>query len=150
VNDGHFIVGYVAPSMSDEVEPGLSERYRKASPWPVFVALGFVIAEVGVVLGFFPIAVGGLLLFGGTVAGILNEAGYVARPDRSLVALGGVVLAFGLLTVGLNVDPAALTPAGLLDPSKPFVYRGTAIASAGTILCAIGLTLRGFGRTARK
>jgi hypothetical protein len=132
--------------MSDEVEPGVSDQYRKASPWPVFVALGFVIAEVGVVLGLFPIAVGGLLLFGGTVAGILSEAGYVGRPARSLGAFGVVLLAFGALTVGLNVDAAALTVAGLLDPAKPFVYRGTAIASAGTILGAAGLTLRTLGR----
>jgi hypothetical protein len=134
--------------MSDEVEPGLSERYRKASPWPVFVALGFVISEIGVVLGFFPITVGGLLLFGGTVAGILGEAGYVTRPSRSLVGFGVVVLAFGLLTVGLNVDPATATLAGLLDPANPFVYRGSAIASAGAILLAIGVVLRGFDGTA--
>jgi hypothetical protein len=132
--------------MSDEVEPGLSNRYRKASPWPVFVALGFVVSEVGVVLGLFPVAVGGLLLFGGTAAGILSEAGYVARPDRSLVAFGVVLISFGLLTVGLNVDPAALSVTGLLDPSKPFVYRGMAIASSGVILCVLGLTLRAFGR----
>lgn len=131
--------------MSDGVQPGLSDQYRKASPWPVFVALGVVVSEVGVVLGLFPVAVGGLLLFGGTVAGILSEAGYVARPWRSLGAFGLVLLAFGLLTVGLNLDPAALGVGAVLDPTKPFVYRGTAIASAGAILVAVGLSLRIFG-----
>jgi hypothetical protein len=112
----------------------------------VFVALGFVVSEVGVVLGLFPVAVAGLLLFGGTVAGILTESGYVTRPDRSLAAFGVVLVGFGLLTVGLNVDPAAISVAGLLDPAKPFVYRGVAIASSGAILGVLGLTLRAFGR----
>lgn len=128
--------------MSDEVEPGLSEQYRKASPWPVFVALGFVISEIGVVLGLFPVTVGGLLLFGATVAGILSESGYVVRPWRSLVVLAVALLALGLLAIGLNVDPGSLSVAALLDPSRPFVYRGTAIAAAGLILAAVGGTLR--------
>jgi hypothetical protein len=128
--------------MSDEVQPGLSDQYRKASPWPLFVALGFVISEVGVVLGVFPIAVGGLLLFGGTVAGILREAGYVERPWRSLGVFGAILVGFGLLTVGLNLGATQLSPAALLDPAKPFVYRGSAIAAAGLILGAVGTTLR--------
>jgi hypothetical protein len=126
--------------MSDEIEPGLSERYRKASPWPMFVALGFVLSEIGVVLGFFPVTVGGLLLFGGTVAGILSEAGYVEQPWRSLFALGALLLAFGLLTIGLNLD-GGLAVGTLLDPANPFVYRGFAIAVAAVIIVGVGLTL---------
>jgi hypothetical protein len=128
--------------MSDEVEPGLSDQYRKASPWPLFVALGFVVSEVGIVLGLFPVAVGGLLLFGGTVAGILSEAGYVARPWRSLGVFGLLLVAFGSLTLGLSVDPAALGVETFLDPTKPFVYRGSAITAAGLILGALSVTLR--------
>ncbi|MFT4923770.1 MAG: hypothetical protein ACI8XM_003001 [Haloarculaceae archaeon] len=131
--------------MSDEVQPGLSDQYRKASPWPLFVALGFVISEVGIILGFFPVAVGGLLLFGGTVAGILTEAGYITRPGWSLGVFGVVLGAFGLATVGLNIDPAALRIGVLLDvlldPANPFVYRGSAIAVAGLILIAMGLAV---------
>jgi hypothetical protein len=99
-----------------EENPGLSNQYRMASPWPVFVALGVVVAELGLVFGAFPVAVGGLLLFGGSVAGILAEAGYVATPWRSLAVLGvllgvaGAALAFselGLVTRGYAVIVAA-------------------------------------------
>jgi hypothetical protein len=125
-----------------EVQPGLSDQYRKASPWPMLVALGFVISEVGVVLGYFPVTVGGLLLFGGTVSGILSESGYVEQTWRSLVVFGVVLLAFGALTVGLNVDIGALTVETLLDSARPFVYRGSAIAAAGVMLVAVGVTLK--------
>jgi len=43
--------------------PGLSEQYRKTSPWPLFIALGVPISEIGLVFDIFPVAVGGLLLF---------------------------------------------------------------------------------------
>lgn len=127
--------------MSDEVEPGIGDRYRKASPWPVFVALGFVISELGVVLGFFPVTVGGLLLFGGTVAGILSESGYVRHPWRSLTGFGILAIAFGALTIGLNADLASLSLEMLLDTGNPFVYRGSAIFMAGLILVAAGVTV---------
>jgi len=125
-----------------EVSPGLSEQYRKASPWPMLVAFGFVISEVGVVLGLFPVTVGGLVLFGGTVAGILSESGYVEQTWLSLVVFGSLVVALGVAAVGLNVDPTALSLDVLLDASRPFVYRGSAIAVAGLLLAAIGATLR--------
>ena len=62
---------------------------RKASAWPVFVAVGLAVAEIGVFLdGLYPLAVAGLLLFVGSVAGIVSEAGYVDRPWRLLGGLG--------------------------------------------------------------
>jgi uncharacterized membrane protein len=125
-----------------EVEPGLSEQYRKASPWPMLVAFGFVISEVGVVLGYFPVTVGGLLLFGGTVAGILSESGYVEQTWRSLVALGAILVAFGALTIGLNIELATISAGALLDSARPFVYRGSAIVAAGVMLVAVGVTLK--------
>lgn len=125
-----------------EVQPGLSDQYRKASPWPMLIALGFVISELGIVLGLFPVAVGGLLLFGGTVSGILSESGYVEQTWRSLTIFGGVVLAFGALTVGLNANIGALSLDVLLDTGRPFVYRGSAIAVAGVMLTAVGVTLK--------
>jgi hypothetical protein len=125
-----------------EIQPGLSEQYRKASPWPMLVAFGFVIAEIGVVLGLFPVTVGGLVLFGGTVAGILSESGYVEQTWLSLAVFGGVVTALGLAAIGLNVDPNSLSVDVLLDTSRPFVYRGSAITAAGLILVAVGATVR--------
>ena len=131
--------------MSDEVEPGLSDQYRKASPWPMFVALGFVLSEVGVVLGLFPVTVGGLLLFGGTVAGILREAGYISRPSAALAVLGAVLTAIGAGVVLLQVGVDGISTSVLLDRTRPFVYRGAAVAIAGVILLALGGAVRGRG-----
>lgn len=127
--------------MSDEVEPGLSDRYRKASPWPLFVALGIVLSEVGVILGFFPVTVGGLLLFGATVAGILRESGYVGRPALAMAVIGLALAGVGLLAVLLQVDPAAVSLEVLLDRTRPFVYRGTAVTVAGLALLAVAVAL---------
>ena len=131
--------------MSDEAqseaEAGLSDQYRKASPWPLFVALGIVLSEVGVILGLFPVTVGGLLLFGGTVAGILRESGYVGRPSAAMAALGFGLATVGVLAILLQVDPGTLSVDVLLDRSRPFVYRGSAIAVAGVILVAVAVGL---------
>ncbi|MFB6189124.1 MAG: cox cluster protein, partial [Halapricum sp.] len=73
-----------------------------ASPWPVFVALGFALAEVGIFLGIFPVAVGGVLLFGGTIAGILTEAGYVTNLWKTTMLVGGGLLVLGVALVILQ------------------------------------------------
>ncbi|WP_396610268.1 cox cluster protein [Haloferax sp. S1W] len=75
--------------------PGLSDQYRTASPWPVFVALGIPLSELGLLFGIFPLAVGGLLLFCGSIAGMLKESGYVESTMRSLVVLSVILFAFG-------------------------------------------------------
>ncbi|MFC7135063.1 MULTISPECIES: DUF7541 family protein [Salinibaculum] len=124
-----------------EVSPGLSEQYRKASPWPMLVAFGFVISEIGVVLGIFPITVGGLLLFGGTVAGILKESAYVSRTWLSLGVIAAILAVLGGLAVGLNIEPSALSVEALLDPARPFVYRGTSILAASVVMLGVAATL---------
>lgn len=127
--------------MSDDLEPGLSDQYRKASPWPLFVALGFVLSEVGVVLGLFPVTVGGLVLFGGTVAGILAESGYVGTIWKSLVAFGIVISVVGAAIVLVQLGPDGLAAAALLDSARPVVYRAAAIATAGLVLTGAGFAL---------
>ena len=96
--------------------PGLSDQYRMASPWPLFVALGLPIAEIGILFDLFPIAVGGLLLFCGSIAGMVQESGYAATPWRPLgvlavclFAVGGafVFADLGLLTRGYAIIVAA-------------------------------------------
>ncbi|MFC7114983.1 hypothetical protein ACFQH2_08475 [Natronoarchaeum sp. GCM10025703] len=67
-------------------EPGLSDQYRKSSPWPMLIALGIVFSEVGIVLALFPVAVGGLVLLLGSIGGILRETEYVSA--RGLYSLG--------------------------------------------------------------
>lgn len=119
-----------------EEQPGLSDQYRTASPWPVFVALGLALSEVGVFIGLFPVAVFGLILFGGAIAGILTESGYVSRPWPTLLGVGGVL---ALLAAGIAVYqlPAAeLVVSNIGD--GPLFTRLVAVAAAGLILVAMG------------
>lgn len=136
--------------------PGLSDEYRMASPWPVFVAFGLAISEVGVVLGLIPVAVGGLLLFVGSVAGIVREAGYVARPWGVLGGLGVVLVLLGAVVVVSQVQPLGVQ--GFVDTvvgafgERPdgIVIRGVSIATAGLIaaLAAGGAAVMEKGQSA--
>jgi hypothetical protein len=103
-------------------EPGLSDTYSRASPWPLLVALGFVTSELGVVFGFRPVTVGGLLLFIGSVAGILTETQHVTRPLRTIAVLGGLAAAAGLLLVRYEV-----------------AFRGISLLLAGGVGIAVGV-----------
>lgn len=102
--------------------PGLSDQYRMASPWPLFVALGLPIAEIGLLFGSIPLSVGGTILFGGSIAGMLGESGYVETAWRGLgvtallaVAIGGaLVYADPLTPVGVALRGYATIGAGLL------------------------------------
>ncbi|MFB6179372.1 MAG: hypothetical protein ABEI77_06580 [Halorientalis sp.] len=122
-------------------EPGLSDQYRMASPWPLFVALGLTLSEVGIFIGIFAIAVGGLLLLGGSVAGILKESGYAADIWGSLLGFGGFLLVAGAV---LFVSQAGLDVARLFDViATPGGYgqvlpRALAIAFAGAIMVTTG------------
>lgn len=111
--------------------------YDKSSAWPVFVALGLALGEVGVFMDLYPLAVGGLLLFAGSVAGIVHEAGYTRRPWRLLGALG---VGFVLLGAGVVASQLpAQTPEtwmGALAADERNVVRGFAIAAAGVIAVA--------------
>lgn len=98
------------------------------SPWPIFVALGVTLSEVGVLFGIRSVTVGGLLLFVGTVAGILRESGYIVRPERA-VGVQGVAL------VGIGLALTAVNQAGS-------TVRGQSITLAGAIsLLAVPLWL---------
>ncbi|RLM59390.1 cox cluster protein [Halobellus sp. Atlit-31R] len=107
-----------------DAEPGLSEQYRMASPWPLFIALGIPIAEIGILFSLFPLAVGGLLLFGGSVAGMATETRYAQTPWRAMVVVALPLAALGLGFVYTSID--------LPD-------RGFAIVAAAAILVAGGL-----------
>jgi hypothetical protein len=116
--------------MDIDEDPGLSDQYRMASPWPLFVALGLPIAEVGILFDLFPVAVGGLLLFCGSISGLVDESGYSSSPWRPLVALAACCLAFGAALVYFD---AAVPPAIALDT------RGFAVIAAGALLLAGGV-----------
>lgn len=122
---------------------GVTDEYRRTSPWPIFVAAGLAVSEVGVVLGVIPLAVGGLLLFVGSIAGIVREAGYVAAPWRLLGGLGLVLVALGAILVlwqapGYTVAAVVDTVAGALDDTPDgIVVRGASITAAGGIAVLI-------------
>lgn len=80
-------------------DTGLSDAYPRASPWPPLVALGFVTSELGVVFGLRPVTVTGLLLFMGSIAGILTESQHVNRPLRVVAVLSGLAILAGLVLV---------------------------------------------------
>jgi hypothetical protein len=105
-------------------QPGLSEQYRMASPWPIFIALGIPIAELGILFDLFPLAVGGLILFGGSVSGILQEAGYVDSPWRAIGTFAVVLLVVGALFVVSDLN---------------LVTRGYAVVTAGALLLLGGV-----------
>jgi len=119
-----------------EEQPGLSDQYRTASPWPVFVALGLALSEVGVFIGLFPVAVFGLILFGGSIAGILTESGYVGRPWPTLLGVGGVLALLAALIAIVQLPAAELVVANIGE--GPLFTRLVAVALAGLILVAMG------------
>ena len=117
--------------MSDESDT--NSTYTGASPWPLFVALGLALSEVGVVLGLRPVSVAGLLLFVGSVAGILTEAGYVSRPARAAGVQGVALVGIGITLV--------------LQNQTGTTVRGQSIAIAGVLSLLGALLWVGFIRT---
>ncbi|WP_226010267.1 DUF7541 family protein [Halomicrobium salinisoli] len=118
-------------------EPGLSDQYSRASPWPLFVALGLTLSEVGVFIDIFPVAVFGLLLFGGSVAGILTESGYAERPSPALVALGALLGVAGVAVVLWQVPLAEVTLASFGE--NGILSRALAVIAAGVIMAVAGI-----------
>ncbi|WP_049984668.1 MULTISPECIES: hypothetical protein [Halobacteriales] len=113
--------------MSDESDT--NSTYTGASPWPLFVALGLALSEVGVVLGLRPVSVAGLLLFVGSVAGILTEAGYVSRPARAAGVQGVALVGIGITLVlqnqtGTTVRGQSIAIAGLLSLLSALLWVG--------------------------
>jgi hypothetical protein len=122
-----------------ESEPRVSDHQTKTSPWPVVVVLGIVLSEVGILFNLYPVSVTGLLLFTGSVAGIVDEAGYVATPWRLLAGLGASFVVVGLLFVSSQVDGgvSAYVAAAALD--NGIVQRGYTIAATGAVAALGGL-----------
>lgn len=113
---------------------------RRASPWPLFVALGFALSELGVFVGLYPVAVGGILLLGASVAGILRESRYAQDLWRPLVGLGLAFAVLGGAVVATQVDPGTIGVLALVEEPNGVVGRGLSIGGAGGILLAVGLT----------
>lgn len=120
-------------------QPGLSDQYRMSSPWPVFVALGLVLSELGVLLGIIPLSIGGLLLFTGSIAGIVTEAGYTEQWWGVLSGLGVVLVVLGGILVATqlpetSIDALSSTLSGVFSAQpNGIVIRGVSVIAAGVI-----------------
>jgi peptidoglycan/LPS O-acetylase OafA/YrhL len=92
----------------------------------VFVALGIPISEIGLLFDVLPIAVGGLLLFCGSIAGLVAEAGYAKSPWRAAAGCAVTLFAFAGLLVYLSSS----------DGGAALGQRGLAIVVSGGLLLA--------------
>lgn len=115
-----------------EEQSGLSDQYPRASPWPLFVALGLTLSEIGVVFGSRAVSVGGILLFSASVVGIFRESGYSATLWKPAAVVGALFVAAGA--------------AVLLATAATF--RGTYVATSGALVlvAAVALWLYESGR----
>ncbi len=97
----------------------------------MLVAVGLALSEVGVLFGSLPISVFGLLMFSGSVGGILAETGYVDHPWSVMTGFAVVlVVVGGYLFVGYG---GTLGGAELVGVDNRIAYRGVAIAMAGVV-----------------
>lgn len=110
--------------------PGLSDQYRMASPWPLFVALGLPIAELGILFNIPALSVGGLILFCGCIAGMVQEAGYTKTPWRALAVCGVLLFPLGGIFFYADTQIAA---------NIHFTARAWALIGTGVILLAVSL-----------
>lgn len=121
--------------MEGEVMEG--ER-RRSSPWPVVAALGIVATETGVLFGLVPIAVGGVVAFGTSCAGMAREVGYAADLWRPLRAIGAVIAAVSAvvwLVVAPNPTPGGLVTAAMTDG---IAVRAAIVLGAAALLIVAG------------
>ena len=117
------------------------ERADRTSPWPVVVVVGIVLSEVGILFNLYPVSVAGLLVFTGSVAGIVDEAGYIARPWRLLVGLGVAFLAVGAVVVSTQVDGGLSAYVASETLRDGIVQRGYTVAIAGGLAALGGAVL---------
>lgn len=89
----------------------------RASPWPLFVALGLTLSELGVLFGSSPVSVGGILLLSASVVGILRESKYASTLYVPGLAVGGLFTAVGAVVyvfTSLTFRGSYVTVAGVI------------------------------------
>lgn len=107
-------------------------EYRRTSPWPVLVALGLALSELGVFLGLFPVAVVGLVLFGASVAGALAATGYLDRPLAGAAAIGTLLVLSALGAAAWRGALATLDVAAF--GTDPVLSRVLSVGVGGALL----------------
>ena len=118
-----------------------SERYDKTSPWPIVVVLGLVLSELGILFNVYPVAVAGLVVFVGSVSGIVDEADYVVSPWRLLVGLGAVLAVLGGIIVSVRFDGGLSASVFAAAATDGILQRGLTIAATGAVVSVAGIVL---------
>lgn len=124
--------------MDDQPDP--SDQDRISSPWPLIIMLGLVFSELGLLFNVFPVAVGGLLVFIGSVVSIILESGYAERPWNLLLGLGLVLVMLGGILTAAQIDAITLDaftsiftqPNSIVDRGAAMLVAGIAVVLAGT------------------
>lgn len=112
------------------------ERSR-VSPWPLFIAIGFAISEIGILFGTVPLAVGGILLFGGSCAGIIYEVGYSNSPWSISALIGVLFIGIGGILLGSIISDFSVTTM-LTVVSENGVAQRAAVVLVGGVLLLVG------------
>jgi len=132
-------------TMTDTSPTGVGDQYRRASAWPPFVAIGLAISEVGVIMNLVPVSIGGILLFGGSLAGILVDASITESPWPSLGAIGVVFGALGGVMWASQLQQYTLSRLLAVANTNTIAMRGEAIVVAGALLvigAILGIVLK--------
>lgn len=124
--------------MADHSSANDSKR-PTASPWPVLIALGLVFSEVGIIVGLFPIAVGGLVLFAASITGVLAESSHVASPWPLAMGFGVVFAVAGAVLYALGTGSLSVAA---VDGLSGLASRALAISVAGVVTVAGAAILR--------
>lgn len=116
----------------------MADEPAKSSPWPIVAAVGIAATEAGVLFGLVPIAVGGVLAFGSSVAGMAREIGYATDRWRPL-RLVGVAIAVLAAAVWLVVAPSP-TPGGLAAAARTdgIAVRAVIVLGSAVLLVVVG------------
>lgn len=121
----------------------MADRYDKTSPWPLVIVLGLVLSEIGILFNVYPVAIAGLVMFVGSVSGIISEAGYVASPWRLVSGLGLFLAVVGVVVIWTQLDAVSVDAAAtaVAVPANDIVQRGVTIAATGGVLAIGGVVL---------
>lgn len=114
-------------------------RIDRSSPWPVLIALGLVVAEVGILFGVALVGIGGLLLFGWSCAALLSDAGVTASGWRAVLATGTVLATAGGIVWAARLPAYTVSAAVRAVAVDPLAFRGAMVCAAAGILVVVGL-----------
>lgn len=109
------------------------------SGWPILVALGIAVGELGVLFGIVPVAVGGVVLFGVGGAAIARESGYAADRWRPLAGIGAVIGALSLGVWSLRVYELSLDAYLVRASADGIALRAAVVFGAAFVLVCSGL-----------